>query len=492
MLLHRGVLMSKPVRVRFAPSPTGYLHVGGARTALYNYLFAKQNGGQFILRIEDTDLERSTNESLRMQIDDLMWLGLQWDEGVDPVTLKSTGPFSPYRQSERLSIYNQYAQILLEKDLAYYDFRTDDDLEEIKKNSAQFTQIPRPDPIVSLSEAKARIEKGEKAVIRFKVEGGTDHVIHDLVRGDVRLPEEMVGDFVLMRSNGMPVYNFCCAIDDALMEITHVFRAEEHLSNTLRQKMIYDALGFQIPQFGHLSLILGEDKQKLSKRHGATSCNQYKELGYLPEALLNFIALLGWSPGEDQEILTLKEMIEKFDVSRLNPSGAVFDEEKFKWMNGIHLRSLPHEDLWRRLQPIFKEAKIDLPDNKEFIDRSLMTFKTKMENLNDAIELFKPVDSKYFTLTQEGKEVMGWEKSKKVIETWFELIQENKNDFLTSVEFDQIQNSVKEKSEASGKFLFMPIRVAVIGQPHGADLKMLVPLLQKSSLLERAQTVLKS
>ena len=483
--------MSRPIRVRFAPSPTGYLHVGGARTALYNYLFAKNKGGKFILRIEDTDLERSTDESLRMQLDDLKWLGLNWDEGVDFETLEPIGEFGPYRQSLRLDIYRKYCDQLLEKGVAYYDFRTEEDLEKIKQAGAEkFTRIPRPDTILSLEEARAKVAAGAEAAVRFKVDGGKYHIIQDLVRGEVRLPEDMVGDFILMRSNGMPVYNFCCAIDDALMEISHVFRAEEHLSNTLRQKMIYEALGLELPEFGHVSLILGKDKQKLSKRHGATSCHQYKELGYLPEALLNFVSLLGWSAGGDEEIFSREELIEKFDVSRLHTAGAVFDEEKFKWMNATHLRALPHAQLWGMLKPYFQRENISLPENEDFIDKSLTIFKQKMETLLDAIELFRPIDPKYFEVSEEAKDVYEWETTPAVFKAWAEQLQNLNSMYLSVEEFEGAQNKVKESVGVKGKQLFMPIRVAVIGKPHGADLKMLVPLIERESLLKRVKAAL--
>lgn len=480
--------MSKPVRVRFAPSPTGYLHVGGARTALYNYLFAKNKGGKFILRVEDTDLERSTEESLKMQIQDLTWLGLNWDEGVNPETLESEGEYGPYRQSQRLDIYNEYCDKLLESGLAYYDFRTDEELDAIKQSQDKFTRIPRPENIPSVEEARKRIASGEQAAVRFKVEGGKDHIIQDLVRGEVKLPEDMVGDFILMRSNGMPVYNFCCAIDDALMKISHVFRAEEHLSNTLRQKMIYDALGFETPEFGHLSLILGSDKQKLSKRHGATSCHQYMELGYLPEALNNFIALLGWSSPKGDEIISREELISQFSVDRLNTSGAVFDPEKFKWMNATHLRALPDNQLWELLTPVLAKENIEVPNDKEWVSRALTIFKTKMETLHDAVELFKPIDLKYFEVTEEAKEVLEWENTGKVFSAWKSEVESMTTEYMTSEEFSEAQNKVKEASGVKGKFLFMPIRTAIIGKPHGADLSMLVPLINKDSLLKRLES----
>lgn len=480
------------VRVRFAPSPTGYLHVGGARTAFFNYLFAKKMGGQFILRIEDTDIERSTEEALRMQIEDLTWLGLHWDEGVDSKTLKSFGPHVPYKQSERQAIYQEHAERLLRSGKAYYDFRTDEELEALKAKAIadeNSFRTPRPDPIVSLDEARARIAKGEKAAVRFRVDDIRDYHLNDLVRGEVKFPSDMVGDFVVLRSNGMPVYNFCCVIDDALMKITHVFRAEEHLSNTLRQQMIYEAFGYAVPKFGHLSLVLGQDRQKLSKRHGATSCNEYKERGFLPEALLNFLALLGWSPSDDREIFSIPELIQAFSETRLNPAGAVFDEEKLKWMNAMHLRALPAEELWARLQPFLKQANVQCPTDSIWIGRALDVFKSYMETLVDGVSLFKFIDDAHFKMSDEGRETLTWETSKTVLLEWKKGLASQK-DYMTTEEFEALQNSIKDLAKVKGKQLFMPIRVAVIGQPHGAELKMLVPLIHKNSLLKRVDACL--
>lgn len=480
------------VRVRFAPSPTGYLHVGGARTALFNYLFAKKMGGSFILRVEDTDLERSTEDALKMQIEDLTWLGLNWDEGIDSQTLKSFGKHAPYKQSERLSIYKEHAEKLLVSGKAYYDFRTDEELDELKAQSlaeGKVHRTPRPEPLVSLSEARARLSRGEKAAVRFRVDDIRDYIVQDIVRGEVKFQSDMVGDFVMLRSNGMPVYNFCCAIDDALMGITHVFRAEEHLSNTLRQQMIYEAFGYKVPQFGHLSLVLGEDRQKLSKRHGATSCNEYKKRGYLPEALLNFLALLGWNPGDDKEIYTIPELIEAFSEKRLNAAGGVFDEEKLKWMNATHLRALPPADLWSRLKPFLTEEKIQCSDDPQWVARALEVFKTSMETLVDGINLFKPIDNNHFVIGEEGRETLKWESSKRVLEEWKKGLQKQ-NEFLTSEEFETLQNSIKDVARVKGKHLFMPIRVAVIGQPHGAELKTLVPLIHRNALIERVEKCL--
>lgn len=485
---------SRKIRVRFAPSPTGYLHVGGARTALYNYLFAKQKGGDFVLRIEDTDEERSTETSLRMQIQDLEWLGLAWDEGPDAQTLQDKGPYGPYRQSQRKDIYMKYARQLIEEGHAYYCFMTEEEIEKQKKELEAQGKPPHlqsPYRDWTTAQAQEKLNAGTPAVIRFKVpKEKTEFKFRDLVRGEVTFPSDMIGDFVLMRAGGMPVYNFSCTIDDALMKITHVFRAEEHLSNTLRQMMIYQALKWELPQFGHLSIILGEDRQKLSKRHGATSCNEYRLKGYLPEALNNFIALLGWSSASGEEVMSMKQMIEQFDTDRLNPASAVFDEKKLTWMNSVHLRALDHKELWRRLEPWFQQAGLELPGSAEWQDRSLAVFKTSMETLADAVELYRPLSDKSFSIGDEGKDTLAWDTSRAVVETWRDLLKASGKDYLSEEEFTAIQDKVKTECEVKGKQLFMPIRVAVIGKPHGAELKILVPLLKTSSLIQRAEKAL--
>ncbi|WP_374030123.1 glutamate--tRNA ligase [Bdellovibrio bacteriovorus] len=481
-------------RVRFAPSPTGYLHVGGARTALYNYLFAKKNGGEFILRIEDTDEARSTEESLRGVVDDLVWLNLLWDEGVDPKTLKDVGPMGPYRQSERQDIYKKFADQLLNAGKAYYCFLTDEEIEkqrEEAKAAGRSPHVNSPYQDWDLQKALAHIEKGNKGVVRFKTKGlAKDYVFTDLVRGEVKFPSDMVGDFVLLRSDGMPVYNFCCVIDDHLMKITHVFRAEEHLPNTLRQMMIYEGLGWPLPEFGHMALILDEDRQKLSKRKGAVACGQLKEEGYLASAVLNFIALLGWSHPEGKEIMTVDDMIQAFDISRLNQSGAIFDRVKFKWMNSVHLRALPNMELWKAIQPFLAREKMELPRDPVWQEKSIEVFKPYMEILADAIELYKPLNDKSYVILPEAEETLKWEPTKAVLTAWKELVSAHPSEYMTEDEFLKYQDEVKNKTGAKGKNLFMPIRVAVIGKPHGAELKILVPLMKKTSLIARAEQAL--
>jgi len=465
------------VRVRFAPSPTGYLHVGGARTALYNYLYAKRNGGEFILRIEDTDEARSTEESLKMVIHDLKWLGLTWDEGPHPETLEDMGPVGPYKQSRRQDIYQDVAQELLQQGKAYYCFMTDAEIEEQKKAAevaGTHAHVQSPYESWSLEKALEHKNKGNKAVVRFKTRAlKKDYVLQDLVRGEVSFPSDMVGDFVLLRSDGMPVYNFCCVVDDHLMKISHILRAEEHLSNSLRQMMIYEGMGWTLPQFGHISLVLDEDRQKMSKRRGATSCFQFKEDGYLPEAILNFIALLGWSHPEGKEIVSVEEMKNTFSVDRLNSSGAVFDRVKLKWMNAQYLRALSDEALWAHTEPFLKKAGLSLPyGDTKWAYQSLQTFKTYMETFMDAVPFYASLDDSKF-------------------EKWSELLFSHSGDTFTEAEFMKMQDDVKNATGAKGKNLFQAVRVAVIGKPHGTELKLLVPLMTKNSLIHRAKATLK-
>lgn len=486
------------IRVRFAPSPTGYLHVGGARSAFYNYLFAKNQGGDFILRIEDTDVARSTEESLRMVMSDLQWLGIRWDEGPNPVSGASEiGSYGPYKQSERLDIYQDVAQELLKTGKAYYCFMTDAEIEAQRQESTAAGKNPHinsPYENWTLDQAKNELRKGRTAVVRFKTRQlKKDYVLHDLVRGEVTFPSDMVGDFVLLRSDGMPVYNFCCVVDDHLMKISHVLRAEEHLPNTLRQMMIYEAMKWQIPQFGHISLVLDEDRQKMSKRRGATSCFQFKEEGYLPEALLNFITLLGWSHPEQKEIFSIDEMIKHFSVERLNPSGAVFDRVKLKWMNAQYLRALSDSDLWDKTEPFLKKADLKLPyDNKEWAHKSIAVFKTYMETLADGVTFYTTLDDSKFEIKADAAEVLAWEPTKAVIAKWIELLKAHSGESFTDAEFLKMQDDVKAATGAKGKNLFQPVRVAVIGQPHGTELKILVPLMTKTSLVSRAEKVFAS
>ncbi len=477
------------VRVRFAPSPTGYLHVGGARTALYNWLYAKKKGGKFILRVEDTDQERSTIEALNMQVGDLKWLGLLWDEGFDV-----GGPHTPYKQSERLSIYKQKANELIDAGKAYPCFCTEQDLEKKKEIAQKEGRPPHYDGTcrnLDVQQSLKRMAGGDKAAIRFKVDSSKSYTFHDLIRNEVTFPPNMVGDFIVLRSDGMPVYNFCCVVDDGMMKITHVLRAEEHLSNTLRQMMIYESFNWPLPLFGHLSIILGEDRQKLSKRHGATSCHEFMKQGYLPEALLNFISLLGWSSPTAQEIFSIDELIKQFDLDRMTPSPAVFDQKKFNWVNATHLRALPNEELWSRLVPYLDEHKVGYKKDVAWQSQALEAFKSSMETLMDGVQLFRYIDDNHFEVSAEGLETLKWKEAEPVLRAWIDVVRNHPHDFITEAEFADLQNKVKDQSGQKGKFLFMPMRVSVIGKPHGTELKLLIPLIHKKVLIERAEKCLK-
>jgi glutamyl-tRNA synthetase len=338
----RQPAMCAAPRVRFAPSPTGALHVGGARTALYNWLLARKSGGSFLVRVEDTDRARSTLESEQAVLEDLKWLGLEWDEGPG-----AGGDYGPYRQSERGELYVELAQKLVDEGLAYPCFCSEEELEAKRKADEEAGRPPQydgawrdADPVVVAEKVAA----GEVHTVRFRVPDGSRVVIDDAVRGKVAWDANAtVGDFILLRSTGVPVYNFCVAVDDALMGVSTVIRAEEHLTNTLRQVLILRALGFRAPQYAHCSLILGEDRSKLSKRHGATSVAQFREEGYLPAAMVNYLATLGWNDGTEKEIYTVDELVDVFDISRITKSPAVFDGDKLRWVNGQHLRALPRD-----------------------------------------------------------------------------------------------------------------------------------------------------
>lgn len=472
------------VRVRFAPSPTGYLHIGGARTALYNYLFAKSVGGTFVLRIEDTDLERSNAEYEKLQIDDLKWLGITHDEGPDRPNPK----YAPYRQSERLDIYMKYAQELIEKGMAYYDFCTEEELEAMK-NKAEAENL---DPHYSgkwreeahWAEARARVAAGEKTAIRFKVPKKS-YELNDKVKGKVVYPENMVGDFVIMRSNGLPTYNYCCVIDDWLMDITHVIRGEDHLNNTVRQLMIYEALNAKIPEFAHVSLLIGHDRQKLSKRHGATSVNLYRNEHYLPEAMCNYLCLLGWSHPEEKDIFNKEDIISVFSLERFSASSAMYDLEKLKWVNAEHIKKMDNASLIKL---------VESEPETEFFRKQTDSWK------NDCVELLKryaqfvPDFPKLVNelilkddpeKTDVLKDILSWETTPKILSYIAEEVNKTSSEFITEAELNLWMDHVKKDMGVKGKPLFQGVRAALTGHDHGPDLKFLIPLTPVNVLKNR-------
>src|SRR5688500_14933795 len=342
------------MRVRFAPSPTGHLHVGNVRTALFNWLLARGQEGTFILRIEDTDAERSTADSDATILEDLRWLGLDWDEGPEV-----GGPVGPYRSSERLGKYQSRARVLIEQGHAYYCFCTPEQLDAERKHALANNLPPKYSgrcAQLDREESRRRVQTGEPAAVRFRTPENREIAFTDLVRGDIRFHTDVIGDQVLLRSDGHPAYNFAVVVDDGLMGVTHVVRGEDHISNTPRQILIYEALGFPPPAFGHVAMVLGPDHTKLSKRHGAVSVDEFREKGYLPEALLNYLALLSWSPGENKEVLPIAEMAKRFSLRDVGHSASVFDEEKLAWVNRHYLKDADPERLARLSVPHLETA----------------------------------------------------------------------------------------------------------------------------------------
>lgn len=478
------------VRVRFAPSPTGYLHIGGARTALYNFLYAKATGGTFILRIEDTDLERSNAEYEKLQIDDLKWLGITHDEGPD----KPNPKYAPYRQSERLDIYLKYALELVERGQAYYDFCTEEELEAMKAKA----EAEGLDPHYSgkwrnpehFAEAKARVAAGEKTAIRFKAPKKS-YELNDKVKGKVVYPDNMVGDFVIMRSNGLPTYNYCCVIDDHLMDITHVIRGEDHLNNTVRQLMIYEALGAKLPEFAHVSLLIGHDRQKLSKRHGATSVNLYRNEHYLPEAMCNYLCLLGWSHPEERDIFDKTDLFKVFTLERFSAHAAMYDLEKLKWVNGEHVKKMSNADLvaliekepetefFKQQTPEWKNACVELL-------KKYASFVTDFPKLVNELIL-----NEHPHMTDALKEILSWETTPKILTYLTAEMDKVQTTFVTEAELNVWTEFVKKDLGVKGKPLFQGVRGCLTGHDHGPDLKFLIPLTPVSVLKNRMRDLTK-
>ncbi|XP_057964755.1 glutamate--tRNA ligase, chloroplastic/mitochondrial [Malania oleifera] len=471
------------VRVRFAPSPTGNLHVGGARTALFNYLFARSKGGKFILRIEDTDLERSTRESEEAMLQDLSWLGLDWDEGPG-----AGGDYGPYRQSERNYLYKQYADKLLKSGHVYRCFCSNEELERMKEISKQ-KKLP---PIytgkwasATDEEVQEELAKGTPYTYRFRVRKEGSLKIDDIIRGEVSWNLDTLGDFVIMRSNGQPVYNFCVTVDDATMAISHVIRAEEHLPNTLRQALIYKALGFPMPAFAHVSLILAPDRSKLSKRHGATSVGQFRELGYLPQAMVNYLALLGWGDGTENEFFTLEQLVEKFSIIRVNKSGAIFDSTKLRWMNGQHLKILPPEELTKLIGEHWKSTGILTESKGLFLVEAIELLKDGIDLITDSDKALSNLLSyplRTTLMSPEGKAVL--EDGLSEISARL-LAAHDSGELLGALEGGHAgwQKWVKNFGKSlkrKGKSLFMPLRVLLTGKLHGPDMGASMLLLHRA------------
>jgi glutamyl-tRNA synthetase/nondiscriminating glutamyl-tRNA synthetase len=489
-------MKSQKTRVRFAPSPTGLLHVGNARTALYNWLFARHTGGDFLLRIEDTDVDRSEERHETQLMEDLRWLGLEWDEGPGV-----EGPHAPYRQSERLGIYREHTERLLREGKAYRCFCTNEELEAERTRAAAEHRAQVYSGKCRGIDAERSAERaalGEPFAVRLRI---PDHPLrfHDLVRGEVEFASDAVSDPVLVRSSksgeagGMPVYNYVVTVDDALMEITHVIRGDDHLSNTPKQVAIYQAFGWKTPEFAHLSTILGSDRERLSKRHGATSIASFREMGILPEALVNYLALLGWgAEGGTRETFTQEELTREFKLERVTASPAVFDWAKLHWLNRHYLKLTELSRLAELAWGYFESAGW-LPGRSgasaaisAWFESLIGVFLPSLDHLDqlpEKAEFIFRFDAEAARANAENAAVLETEVAGKVL-TAFAARVRDVGDVVTPEQFKAWMNEVKAETGAKGKDLFHPVRIALTGAHSGPEFDKLIPVIEAGSRLD--------
>ena len=474
------------IRVRFAPSPTGYIHIGNARTALFNYLFVKSQGGKMILRIEDTDVERSREEYTEGLIRDLKWLGITWEEGPD-----KSGNFGPYKQSQRLGIYKEKLEVLLKSHKAYPCFCSEEELKARREEQTKKGLPPRYDNRcrnLTVDQIREFKSKNILSSIRFKVDG-PPVIIQDLIRGEVRFDLNLIGDFVIVRANGMPTFHFSVCVDDGLMQVSHVLRGEDHLSNTPRHILLFQALGFNVPYFGHLSLLKGPAGEPLSKRFGAVSIAEYRQLGYLPDALVNYMALLGWSPGDNREILSQKELEKEFSLDRVIKSPAIFDPKKLDWISGQHLRQLPQAEFIQKASEYVQDYEVvsaqDFVKKKAWYEKIFSHMQdniTHFAELKDRLSMFEEPrvyeDPKLLHEESSQKVLLGLKEIASSLASW------------TESNYDESIESLKKKVDAKGKALFMPIRLALTGRVHGPEMKKIVGVIGKEEGLKRFEKAL--
>ena len=466
--------MSVPIKVRFAPSPTGFLHIGGVRTALFNWLFARNHGGKFILRIEDTDLSRSTEESIQEILESMRWLGLDWDEG-------------PFRQTERQEIYSQKVEQLLSAGKAYSCYCTPEELDRKRSEAQKAGLKPKYDGTCrNLSDAP----KGAPSVIRFKAPLEGSVVVEDLLRGQVVFDITELDDLIIQRTDGTPTYNFVVVVDDSEMGITHVIRGDDHLSNTPRQCLLYDALDYARPQFSHISMILGKDKARLSKRHGATSALAYRDMGYLPDAMINYLARLGWSHG-DQEIFSRKELIEHFSFDSVNTSAAIFDADKLSWVNEQYIQSTPPEELAQRLEPHLVTTGVLTKDhglNMQEIAKVIPCLKGRAKTLIEMAEKSAFFFKKQVEFDEKARSKFLTDEVKPLLEkviTGLSALDDFSSDKIESL----FKKTVEEESLKLGK-LAQPVRVALTGTTVSPGIYDVILLLGKEQTLKRLRDVI--
>ena len=478
--------MTPPVRVRFAPAPTGLLHIGNARTALFNYLFAKRNGGTFILRIEDTDLERSTEASIDHILEDLQWLGIHWEEGLD-----RGGLDGPYRQSQRVSLYRDYTEQLLRESRVYKCFCSNERLEDLRKKQLSKGEMPRYDGHCrSLSgEEVTKLEsEGLRPVLRFRIGKGAV-VFEDLVHGGMHFESGGMGDFIITRSDGMAAYNFACVIDDHSMHITHVIRGEDHLSNTPRQILLYQALGWQPPTFAHHPLILGADRSPLSKRHGATAVSQYREEGFLPEALQNYLVLLGWTPPSGEEILPLEKIIEDFSLEAISKSAPVFNRKKLEWLNSHYLRRKEGKQLSQLLAPYVEKAGLPIQRvDLNYLNKISEVLKENLVVLSQIEEYLGIFFDEKFFFEERAKAVLLDSNNREALRIILNVLEDSPE--ITPNHCPSLLSQLGEKTGRRGKDLYPLLRAGVTGKTKGPELVKTLPLLGKERMIKRLKLAL--
>ena len=484
--------MNSEIRVRYAPSPTGHLHIGNARTALFNYLFARNQGGKFLIRIEDTDSKRNIEGGEESQLKYLKWLGMDWDESVDV-----GGEYGPYRQSERNDIYQKLYQELLDKDLAYKCYCTEEELEAERDAQMEKNETPHYSGkcrhLTAQQQASLEAE-GRKPSIRFAVPKGKVYTFNDMVKDEVSFESDGIGDWVIVKKDGIPTYNFAVAVDDHLMRISHVLRGDDHISNTPKQLMIYEAFGWETPIFGHMTLIVNESRKKLSKRDESIIqfIEQYEALGYVPEALFNFIALLGWHPGGEEEIFSKEEFIKLFDAERLSKSPALFDQQKLAWLNNQYVKQLELDRVVEISLPhLIKAGKVGetcTAEQDEWVRQLISLYQEQMSYGAEIVELSQLFFKEELEFEAEAKEVLAEEQVPEVMRAFLQEI-----DALESFTAEEIKKSIKVVQKSTGhkgKKLFMPIRAAVTGQTHGPDLPKAISLLGKDKIKQRLNSIL--
>lgn len=484
-------------RLRFAPSPTGYLHIGGLRTALYNYLYAQHNDGKFILRIEDTDQTRLVEGAIENLIESLKWAGIKYDEGVfiEDHKVVQRGDYGPYIQSERLDIYKKYVDQLIDSGHAYNCFCTKERLENLRDEQKTKGLVPKYDGLcrsITREEADKRILNGEEHVVRLKLPINKDIKFHDLVRGNITINSDDIDDQVLLKSDGYPTYHMAVVIDDYLMKITHIVRGEEWLPSTPKHVYMYEVFGWEQPIYVHLPTVLNKERKKLSKRHGDVSVDDFRGKGYLPEGLVNYLALVGWSPEDNEEIFSMEELIEKFSFERVSKAGGIFDIDKLDWVNGHYIREADVGKITDMAIPYLKEAGlIDdefVKENYEWLKILIDSVKESLSNIKETVKKVEFIfDNKVEIVEEDALETLKTEGIKDVLSA----IEEELNN-VESIDLEYAKGFMKiiqKKSGVKGKNLFMPTRTVLTGSVHGPDLVSIIYLLGKENILQRVKFV---